>query len=145
MSYEDIKNRKKISVLRKELQPIKKRLKYAETKRHEFYEIANKLNNVIQEKEKEIRKLQHKYYKGDIVLLKQEYSNSDKLSFSVAEIRKLIGAKKYKVFEYFPNGRVGTTPIISEDRIVCPIQSILGLAKYEVIIKEREELEEAKK
>lgn len=130
----EIKRRKEISNLRKELRNLKQKYEYASKKSDVYYKAVRNLDKEMFELQDKISKLQHKFRKGDFVLLKNGGANSDGLTFSVAQIRKLIGAKQYEVFEYFPNGRVGTTPKIDESRIVCPIQSIFGLAEFEVII-----------
>jgi len=117
----------KLKKFKAERLKLSKMEKYYESKKDKYYALYCSQRRKIEEVEKEISTISHKYEKRDLVVL------SEGENFVIAQIQKLIGAKRYKIFEYM-NSRTGTEHIITEDRIVCRVQSIPN--RFELKLKE---------
>ncbi len=117
----------KLKKFKNERLKLTKSLGYYESKQSKYYGLCCSQRRKIEEIEKEISAISHKYEKKDLVVL------SEGENFVIAEIQRLIGAKRYKVFEYM-NSRTGTEHTITEDKIVCRVQSIPN--RFELKLKE---------
>jgi hypothetical protein len=114
---------KRLKELKKERTKLSKIEKYYDEKSNKYSSLSYAQNDKIIKINNEIEKLSHKYSKGDLVIIRAGFSDGTDY-FSIAQITKLVGAKRYDVFEYFPNGRLGTHQKFLEDKIVCTAKQL---------------------
>ena len=113
----------KIKALRLEKGKLIRSQKYYEDKQSKYDKKYWQETHKIEVIEKQLKQLTHHYKKGDLVVTTRKYVGGTE-EFATAEIQSLIGAKMYRVFEYFAGGGCGTIPTIHESSIVCKVQSI---------------------